>query len=335
LNVQTLQRFDRGGVVSSRLVQISTHALVLVVALGIVSYTSVSRSLPNLRLGTANSGALSSAQGGAVNNVALGREGVVIKPISVPTDVQVSHDPIHYVAGDGESLQSIAGKFNLTVNDILWSNPTLSSGSSIKKGSTLLIPPIAGVVIQVRKGDSIQSLAAAWHVDPVSITDFNYIRDPVVDLTSGRLLVLPAAWGSSLTSVASGTNLPASLYGHTIFAIKVGGSLGPYAVTRFPYGYCTYYVATKVQIPWLGNAWQWYSAAQSFGWPVGATPRVGSIMVDWESRYYGHVAYVESVYSDGSWVVSEMNYVGWGVIDQRAIKPGQVPLIGFVYTPGH
>ena len=69
---------------------------------------------------------------------------------------------------------------------------------------------------------------------------------------------------------------------------------------------------------------------------MGATPRPGAIMVTWESRYFGHVAYVESVdETDGSWTVSEMNYVGWGVIDQRTIHVGQVPLMGFIYPqPG-
>jgi len=43
------------------------------------------------------------------------------------------------------------------------------------------------------------------------------------------------------------------------------------------------------------------------------------------------VAYVESVNGDGSWTVSEMNFRGWGIVDMRTIKPGGVPLIGFIY----
>src|SRR5207253_6044016 len=51
----------------------------------------------------------------------------------------------------------------------------------------------------------------------------------------------------------------------------------------------------RVPIPWTGNAWQWYANAEALGYAVGATPRPGAIMVTWESRYFGHVAYVESV----------------------------------------
>jgi surface antigen len=65
---------------------------------------------------------------------------------------------------------------------------------------------------------------------------------------------------------------------------------------------------------------------------VGAKPKVGAIMVTWES-YLGHVAYVESVSADGSWTVSEMNFVAFGVISTRTIKPGELSgrLVGFIY----
>jgi surface antigen len=54
-------------------------------------------------------------------------------------------------------------------------------------------------------------------------------------------------------------------------------------------------------------------------------------MVTRESIAYGHVAYVEAVNRDGSWTISEMNFVGWNVKSVRTIKPGQLPLVGFIY----
>jgi surface antigen len=52
-------------------------------------------------------------------------------------------------------------------------------------------------------------------------------------------------------------------------------------------------------------------------------------MVSKES-YLGHVAYVESV--DGSsFTISEMNFRGYGVVDQRRIRLGGIALYGFIY----
>jgi surface antigen len=104
---------------------------------------------------------------------------------------------------------------------------------------------------------------------------------------------------------------------------------GPYP-NRFAYGYCTYYVAEKRNIPWLGNAIDWWPNARAYGQPEGPTPRVGAVMVTRESGY-GHVAYVEAVNADGSWTVSEMNFIGWNRISSRTIHFGQVPLVGFIY----
>ena len=112
--------------------------------------------------------------------------------------------------------------------------------------------------------------------------------------------------------------------------VSVGGSYPTRAGNRFSYGYCTWYVYNRRAVPWLGNAWEWFGQAQAYGWSTGQTPRVGAILVTWESSW-GHVAYVESVNSDGSYTVSEMNFVRWNVIDMRTIRPGGVPLIGFIY----
>ena len=91
-------------------------------------------------------------------------------------------------------------------------------------------------------------------------------------------------------------------------------------------------MATKRNVTWSGNAGWWYANAAAQGYAVGPTPKVGAIMVTWESLA-GHVAYVESVNADGSWTVSEMNALAFDVIDVRTIKPGQLgtELEGFIY----
>jgi len=109
-----------------------------------------------------------------------------------------------------------------------------------------------------------------------------------------------------------------------------GAIVEPPGSNHFAYGYCTWYVANKRNVPWFGNAIEWWANARPYGYREGQTPVVGAIMVTRESGY-GHVAYVEAVNGDGSWTVSEMNFVRWNVISRRTIRPGQVPLSGFIY----
>ena len=110
-----------------------------------------------------------------------------------------------------------------------------------------------------------------------------------------------------------------------------GGGIG------FSYGYCTWWVAHKRYIPWRGNAAQWWWNARPFGFAEGATPRVGAVMVMGVSATspQGHVAYVESVNPDGSFVVSEMNWWGvpgggWNRVDYRTVSSMR-GVLGFIY----
>lgn len=104
----------------------------------------------------------------------------------------------------------------------------------------------------------------------------------------------------------------------------------PVVRNHFAFGYCTWYVATKRNVPWFGNAIDWWPNARSYGYAEGQKPVVGAIMVTRESSW-GHVAYVESVNADGSWTVSEMNYKAWNVVDIRIVRPGRTPVVGFIY----
>jgi len=309
------------------------HIVVLAVAVTLSGYASVDKHLPSLGLhvGALDARGLILSQGGQIGDVTLGRMSTIIQPVAVPTAAPTVHGPIAYTVAAGDNLASIAAQFGVTPQMIRWSNPALATSDRVSTGDQLVIPPVAGLIVTVKAGDTLESLAAAYRSDPDAIVDFNRLRDDA--LVAGTQLVIPAGTGPELASTAqTARTRPEAkpLKPRIPNDVTVGGRAGPYRNTMFPYGYCTWYVATRRVVTWSGNAWQWYGNASAQGYPVGPSPRVGAIMDTWESGW-GHVAYVEQVNSDGSWLVSEMNYKGWGIIDQRLIKPGSVPLIGFIY----
>lgn len=105
------------------------------------------------------------------------------------------------------------------------------------------------------------------------------------------------------------------------------------AYNNFPWGQCTWGVAAKRNVPWRGDAWSWYQNAAAMGYGVGGLPRVGAIMVSWESPI-GHVALVNAVYANGSFQIYEMNNSalgGFGIYNFRTLFRGDIPLIGFIY----
>jgi len=312
-----------------------THAVVLAIAVAISGYASLDRHYQSsftASLGAVNAEATVSSEGGAVGDVSLGRFSTIIKPVAIPLSAPISHSAFTHTVASGENLKAIAKKFNVTVAEIRWSNTNLISSDVVATGDQIVIPPVPGIVVTAKASDTLQTLAVKYHSDAQTILDFNRLRSP--QLTAGNVLVIPGGVGGAFpppptvfqSLVQTGTG------GGGYHSVILGCCLGPYPATGFPPGWCTYYVATKRNVTWRGDAGFWYQNASAAGYPVGSKPKVGAIMVTWES-YLGHVAYVEAVNADGSWTVSEMNFVAFGVISERTIKPGQLggALVGFIY----
>ncbi|WP_371500421.1 peptidase inhibitor family I36 protein [Kitasatospora sp. NBC_00374] len=81
--------------------------------------------------------------------------------------------------------------------------------------------------------------------------------------------------------------------------------------------FAAYRVASRLGVPNFSNSWggttwgnanTWDDAARRVGVTVDTTPTVGAIAVNDTHGDYGHVAYVNAVYSDGSFDVEEYNW---------------------------
>ena len=83
-------------------------------------------------------------------------------------------------------------------------------------------------------------------------------------------------------------------------------------------------------VTWSGNAWQWW--ANSPMSRHSSVPAPGDIAV-YGPNYpgsdgYGHVAVVIGVQSANQFEVSEMNYLGTGIVDERTSDAAYV--LGFI-----
>lgn len=109
----------------------------------------------------------------------------------------------------------------------------------------------------------------------------------------------------------------------------------------YTYGECTYYVDSVT--PWiqgdlLGDAKDWLSRAAQYGLQEGTVPIPGSIAViepgqpGVEVSPLGHVAKVDSVNTDGSVTLSDMNWnYELGVVQQHDLPASAIT--GYIYAP--
>jgi len=163
-----------------------THAVVLAIAGVMSSYTVMDRGL-YASFQTPGLTSASADQGLATGDLSVGRDSVIIKPISVPTSALPNRAPILYTVAPEDTLESIGKQFKLPWRDIVWSNPGLRM--PLKVGRPIKLPPVPGVVVVVRKGDTPASLASAYGVDASTLLGYNGIR--AAQLTPGLVLVIP------------------------------------------------------------------------------------------------------------------------------------------------
>ena len=155
---------------------------------------------------------------------------------------------------------------------------------------------------------------------------------------TGRAAALMQHLENVLTQLATAQGVQAATLGAAGGdAGSINGALPPFAfgprVDNFPWGQCTWYVASLRDVTWGGDAWEWLIAARALRKPEGIIPRVGAIVVFGPGNGYsplGHIAYVESVVNPTSFIVDEANAYGLGIVDQRLIS-SLTDVEGFIY----
>jgi murein DD-endopeptidase MepM/ murein hydrolase activator NlpD len=123
-------------------------------------------------------------------------DGTLVKPIAVDTTVPDGSSLVRtYTVKKGDTLGDIATQFKVSPMTIVWAND-LKSKTDFKKGDTLRIPPVTGLIVKVAATDTLDSIAARYGVDGTDILATHGIDDP--NLVVGQILVLPGAKGKAM-----------------------------------------------------------------------------------------------------------------------------------------
>ena len=109
-----------------------------------------------------------------------------------------------YTVLPGDTPGFIADRFGITLNTLLWAN-NIRSSSMIHVGDQLVILPVSGVQYDVKKGDTIESIAKQFKGDADEILGFNGL--PVGEsLAVGTTIIIPdGEFASPPASVSGGT----------------------------------------------------------------------------------------------------------------------------------
>ena len=99
---------------------------------------------------------------------------------------------IDYKVLGGDTLASIAKKFDISIDTVKWANDLKTD--VIKPGQIIKVPPITGVVHKVVSGDNIYTIAKKYKTDAQKILNFPFNDFADLDtfaLIPGQLLYVP------------------------------------------------------------------------------------------------------------------------------------------------
>lgn len=257
--------------------------------------------------------------------------------VSKPQIVQIAADSraiTQYTAVAGDTVQTVAQKFGINANTVKWAN-NLSS-DAVEAGKQLVILPVDGVLYTIKPGDTLESIATKYQSSVAAIVSYNDLE--LGGLTHVSQVIIPG--GVLPENERPGYVAPSA-------AVSQGSYSGGYSTinaqiasasagNRYAFGNCTWYAyERRVQLglpvgSFWGNAATWAMYAQAAGYLVNNTPSVGAIMQN--GGGYGHVAIVESVNSDGSITISEMNYAGnFNRVTSRTVGASSVGSFNYIH----
>ena len=176
----------------------------------------------------------------------------------------------------------------------------------------------------VQAGDSLSSIAAKYGTTYQKIMSLNGLSNFFIYPGQKLKVSGTASTSNSSSNTANSSN---NGYNTPVFNHQ----------NLYTWGQCTYHVFNRraqigkgISTYWW-NANNWDNAAAADGYTIDGKPTVGSIAQS-DSGYYGHVAFVERVNSDGSILVSEMNWAASpGIVTYRTIPSYQVNTYRYIH----
>lgn len=136
--------------------------------------------------------------------ILVNEDAIAIKPRSINAQLsgdglipQKRKEIVYYTVQKGDTVSSIANRFDITINTILWAN-NLSSYSLIRPGDNLAILPESGILHTVKSGDTVSRIARTYDVEEEKIISSNQLGNT---LRIGDKIMVPG--GRKITVAAS------------------------------------------------------------------------------------------------------------------------------------
>lgn len=228
-----------------------------------------------------------------------------------------------------------------TINGNRWASApqkTLESTVELKLMSIELNGAYADVKSKMQTASDVGEASLYWseHYEGVALSDGQTKADKLKENAKKWYNIFNGTLKNNKTTVAfsgdtgltkgtllSSFEFPSDYNGKLKYGQPTSKSVTTQGNNTYPVGQCTWYVCNRLIETGIctdpaiynfnGNGQDWVSALVSKGWKQTNSPQVGAVMsvkggYGETTAEYGHVAFVEAVNKDGTFLISECNY---------------------------
>jgi len=188
---------------------------------------------------------------------------------------------IDYEVQPGDTLQSIANFYDISLNTLLWAND-ITSSSKIKVGQNLTILPTDGILHVIKSGDTVSGIAKTYKASQSDIISFNGLASED-DIYIGDILIVPGGvMPKKAAPVQNNNNIPTA---STYFILPTEGK-----ITQGLHYYNAVDTANKCGTPiYAAAAGTVQRAVGNGGWNSGMGNHITILHGNGTVTYYGHL----------------------------------------------
>ena len=193
---------------------------------------------------------------------------------------QNQKEVVDYDVQPGDTMQSIADAYKISVNTLLWANE-LTNSSTIKVGQSLTILPTDGVLHVVKLGDTVSGIAQTYKAQPDDIISYNDLANQD-DIYIGDILIIPGGVMPKKASPIISNRIPLA---DNFFIFPTQGH-----ITQGIHYYNAVDIASKCGTPIYAAAAGVVQRAVSNGsWNGGMGNHITILHSNGTVTYYGHL----------------------------------------------
>jgi murein DD-endopeptidase MepM/ murein hydrolase activator NlpD len=195
-------------ITGSRWFNLASWGVTAVIVAGMLGFAYTRTQNPSAAAAAPANGSVSQdPQGAAALNISWLQQPAVERRLTLKTIIpqRPRYEPVTHTVQRGDSITAIANEFSIKPDTLLFANYDIleDSPDGLRPGQELNVPPTDGILVQWKKGDTLDKIAVEYEANPEEILGWPGNKIDLTDpkIKTGQWVMIPGGSRASLAKV--------------------------------------------------------------------------------------------------------------------------------------